>query len=153
MSRENLIVDMQSPTPIDVYRYSSKGVVDISFYRGNSSSYSIEVKTSSTKPILLENCSSSMLQVWNLIEMFREKANRDNKIVNVYDVDSHSVYKKITLATTLNEKEIQEALERQSKLVKSTRRRMVVGTPYHSRKRKKIDSRLIRPILREEKTW
>ena len=153
MNRENLIVDMQSPTPIDIYRYSSKGVVDISFYKGNSSSYSIEVKTSSTKPILLENCSSSMLQVWNLIEMFREKANRDNKIVNVYDVDSHSVYKKITLATTLNQQEIQEALERQSKLVKSTRRRMVVGTPYHSRKRKKIDSRLIRTILREEKTW
>ena len=153
MSRENLIVDMQSPTPIDIYRYSSKGVVDISFYKGNSSSYSIEVKTSSTKPILLENCSSSMLQVWTLIEMFRKNANRDNKIVNVYDVDSHSVYKKITLATTLNQQEIQEALERQSKLVKSTRRRMVVGTPYHSRKRKKIDSRLIRPILREEKTW
>ena len=34
MSRENLIADMQSPTPIDEYRYSSKGVVDISFYKG-----------------------------------------------------------------------------------------------------------------------
>ena len=33
MSRNEMIVDMKNPTPIDLYRYSSKGVVDISFYR------------------------------------------------------------------------------------------------------------------------
>ena len=154
MSRNEMIVDMKNPTPIDLYRYSSKGVVDISFYKSDSSGYSLEIHDSSSKePLILEDCSSSMLKTWKVIEILRKKAYVDNKIVNVLDRDSKATYKKLSLANTLLEEEKQEAVERQAKRTVSVRRRMVVGTPYHSRKRKKIDSRLIRPILREEKTW
>ena len=35
----------------------------------------------------------------------------------------------------------------------STRRRMVVDNRYHKRKGRLLDPRIVRPILREEKTW
>ena len=153
MNRDDMIVDMQSPTPLDLYRFKSNGIVDIVYYKSGSS-YSLEIHDSSTdKPLVLENCSSSMLKTWKVIEILRKKAYVDNKIVNVLDRDSKATYKKLSIANTLLEEEKQEAVERQAKRTVSVRRRMVVGTPYHSRKRKKIDSRLIRPILREEKTW
>ena len=44
MNRENLIVDMQNPTPLDVYRFSSKGCVDILFYKVGASKYTVEIK-------------------------------------------------------------------------------------------------------------
>ena len=48
----------------------------------------------------------------------------------------------------------QEMLERQAKRMANTRRRMVVDNKYHSRKtRSNITPRVLRPILREEKTW
>ena len=74
-------------------------------------------------------------------------------IVNVRDMDARTSYKRITLATTLDKVEKAKALDRQMKRIKATRRRMLVENKYHSRERKKLDPRLIRPILREEKTW
>ena len=151
--QDDIIVDMQSPTPLDLYRYSSSGVVDIRISR-QGTSYTIKVDDDSLdKPILLENVSISMVQTWNLIEVFREKAYQENKVVNVYDEYSRTSYKRITLATTLSRLEKAEALERQAKRMASTRRRMVVDNTYHKRKGKLVDPRLIRPILREEKTW
>ena len=56
--------------------------------------------------------------------------------------------------TPEQEQELQEMLERQSKRMANTRRRMVVDNKYHSRKtRSNITPRVLRPILREEKTW
>ena len=79
MSRNEIIVDMKNPTPIDLYRYSSKGVVDISFYKSDSSGYSLEIHDSSSKePLILEDCSSSMLKTWKVIEIFRSKAFKEN---------------------------------------------------------------------------
>jgi hypothetical protein len=155
MNNNNIIVDMQSPTPLDEYRYSTKGVVDIFISKkDSSSSYSLELRDKSlNKPILLDSCIGSMLHVWKLIEMFRVEAYKSNKIVNVHDMNSNATYKKISIATTLKQEEVEEAVERQSRLAKSTRRRMVVGTPYSNRKRKPIDPKLCRPITREERTW
>lgn len=154
MNRENIIVDMKSPTPIDLFRYNSKGVVDIFISKLDGRNFTIEIRDSSiNEPVLLENCTNAMLKVWYLVEIIRKKAVVDSKIVNVHDLDSKSTYKKISLATTLKQEEIEEAIERQSRLAKSTRRRMVVGTPYNNRKRKPIDPRLCRPILSKEKTW
>jgi len=151
--QDDIIVDMQSPTPLDLYRYKSSGVVDIRISR-KGTSYTIKVDDNSLdKPILLEDVSISMVQTWNLIEVFREKAYQENKVVNVYDEYSRTSYKRITLATTLSRLEKAEALERQAKRMASTRRRMVVDNTYHKRKGKLVDPRLIRPILREEKTW
>ena len=154
MNRDNMIVDMKNPTPIDLYRYSSKGVVDISFYKSGSSGYSLEIHDSSSKePLILEDCSSSMLKTWKVIEIFRSKAFKENKIVNVYDRDTNAKYKKLSLANTLYQQDVEEAIENQAKASARFRRKMVVENKYHSRKRKKIEPRLIRPILREEKTW
>lgn len=151
--RDDIIVDMDSPTPLDLYRYSSSGTVDIRISK-NSSRYSLHIDDSSLdNPIVLTNMSKSMLQTWELIEMFRQKAFQENKVVNVHDEYARTNYKRITLATTLKRKEVAEALERQSKRMASTRRRMVVDNTYHKRKGRLLDPRVIRPILREEKTW
>ena len=151
---DDIIVDMQSPTPLDLYRYSSSGTVDVNISKNGSSRYTIIIDDSSLdKPIVFKDFSTSMLQTWNIIEIFRKKAYQENKVVNVYDKDSRTSFKRVTLATTLNRIEKAEALDRQIKLARNTRRRMVVQNKYHSRKRKKLDPRLIRPILREEKTW
>jgi hypothetical protein len=101
----------------------------------------------------IDNVATSILNVWNLIEAVRSSAYDNRKTVNVVDENSKTTYKRLTLANTLSEIEKAEALERQAKRIKATRRRMVVDNKYHSRKRKKVDPRLIRPILREEKTW
>ena len=142
MNNNNIIVDMKSPTPLDEYRYSTKGVVAIFISKkDSSSSYSLELRDKSlVKPILLDSCIGSMLDVWKLIEIFRVDAYKTNKIVNVHDMNSNATYKKISIATTLKQEEIEEAVERQAKLVISTRRRMG-NTPYHSRKTKKVDMR------------
>ena len=154
MNKDNIIVDMKNPTPIDLYRYSSKGVVDILFYKGNSSGYSLEIHDSSSKePLILEDCSSSMLKTWKVIEIFRSKAFKENKIVNVHDKDTNAKYKKLSLANTLYQQDVEETIENQAKASARFRRKMVVENKYHSRRTKKIDPRLIRPILREEKTW
>jgi len=151
--RDNIIVDMDSPTPLDLYRYSSSGTVDIRISK-NSSRYSLHIDDSSLdNPIVLTNMSKSMLQTWELIEMFRQKAFQENKVVNVHDEYARTSYKRITLATTLKRKEVAEALERQAKRMASTRRRMVVDNTYHKRKGRLLDPRLIRPILKEDKTW
>jgi len=55
-------------------------------------------------------------------------------------MNSNATYKKISIATTLKQEEIEEAVERQAKLVISTRRRMG-NTPYYSRRTKKVDMR------------
>jgi len=141
-SRDNLIVDMQSPTPIDVFKYNSKGVIDIYISKLDGKNYTIDIRDSSIdKPILLENCTNAMRKVWQLIEMFRKKAFVDKKIVNVYDIDSKTSYKKISLATTLKQEEVEEAIERQRKLAVSSRRRFG-NTPFHSRRSKKVDMRV-----------
>lgn len=150
---DDIIVDMQSPTPLDLYRYSSSGTIDIRISR-QGSSYTIKVDDSTVDaPVVLDNLSLTMIKTWQLIEIIREKAFKDNKVVNVYDEYSRTSYKRITLATTLNKVEKAEALERQAKRMASTRRRMVVDNTYHKRKGKLVDPRLIRPIQREEKTW
>tara|TARA_R100001443_G_scaffold4211_3_gene12484 strand:- start:888 stop:1346 length:459 start_codon:yes stop_codon:yes gene_type:complete len=150
---DDIIVDMESPTPLDLYRYSSSGTVDIRISK-NSSRYSLHIDDSSLdNPIVLTNMSKSMLQTWELIEMFREKAFQENKVVNVHDEFARTSYKRITLATTLSRLEKAEALERQAKRMASTRRRMVVDNTYHKRKGRLLDPRIVRPILREEKTW
>lgn len=150
---DDIIVDMDSPTPLDLYRYSSSGTVDIRISK-NSSRYSLHIDDSSLdNPIVLTNMSKSMLQTWELIEMFREKAFQENKVVNVHDEFARTSYKRITLATTLSRLEKAEALERQAKRMASTRRRMVVDNTYHKRKGRLLDPRIVRPILREEKTW
>ena len=150
---DDIIVDMQSPTPLDLYRYSSSGTVDIRISR-HGKDYTIKIDdTELDKPILLENISISMVKTWELIEVFRKKAYKENKVVNVYDEYSRTSYKRVTLATTLNELEEAEAIERQAKRMASTRRRMVVDNTYHKRKGRLLDPRVIRPILREEKTW
>jgi len=150
---DDIIVDMQSPTPLDLYRYSSSGTVDIRISR-HGKDYTIKIDdTELDKPILLENISISMVKTWELIEVFRKKAYKENKVVNVYDEYSRTSYKRVTLATTLNGLEEAEAIERQAKRMASTRRRMVVDNTYHKRKGRLLDPRVIRPILREEKTW
>jgi hypothetical protein len=85
--------------------------------------------------------------------MIRENSYRENKRVDVHNVERGVSYKKITLATTLDGKERGEALEKQVQREKSFSRKMVVGTPYMSRKARKYDPKILRPILREEKTW
>ena len=107
MSKDNIVVDMQSPTPIDSYRYKSVGEVNY----------------------------------------------KESKVVNVRDEDSRTSCNKITLATTLDKRERAEALRKQVNRIKSWRRKSVVDNKYHSRERKKLNPILIRPILREEKTW
>ena len=150
---DDIIVDMDSPTPLDLYRYSSSGTVDIRISK-NSSRYSLHIDDSSLdNPIVITNMSKSMLQTWELIEMFRQKAFQENKVVNVHDEYARTSYKRITLATTLSRLEKAEALERQAKRMASTRRRMVVDNTYHKRKGRLLDPRIVRPILREEKTW
>ena len=153
MNRENLIVDMQSPTPLDVYRFSSKGCVDILFYKVGASKYTIEIKDASKDDVVLDSVCNNLVQLWTIVEVIRAKAYRKSKTVDVYDVDAKTRYKKITLATTLDKQEREEARERQIKRIKNTRRRMLVDNKYHSRKRKKVSPRVLRPILREEKTW
>ena len=151
--RDDIIVDMQSPTPLDLYRYSSSGTVDIRISR-HGKDYTIKIDdTELDKPILLKDISISMVKTWELIEVFRKKAYKENKVVNVYDEYSRTSYKRVTLATTLNGLEEAEAIERQAKRMASTRRRMVVDNTYHKRKGRLLDPRIVRPILREEKTW
>ena len=150
---DDIIVDMDSATPLDLYRYSSSGTVDVNISKNGSSRYTIIIDDSSLDKPIVFNMSKSMLQTWELIEMFRQKAFQENKVVNVHDEYARTSYKRITLATTLKRKEVAEALERQAKRMASTRRRMVVDNTYHKRKGRLLDPRVIRPILKEEKTW
>jgi len=151
--RDDIIVDMANPTPLDLYRFNSKGLVRIYFSRSNSTKYSIEIKDDSTDDIVLDDICNNLVQLWNIVEILRKKARSESKTVDVYDVDGKTSYKKITLATTLDKEERAKALERQIKRTKSVRRRMVVDNKYHSRKGRVVTPRVLRPILREEKTW
>jgi len=154
MNKDNIIVDIKSPTYIDSYRFKSYGTVDIYIYKKNGkNSYTLEIKESNKKDLVLENCSTSMLKNWKVIEILRKKAYRENKIVNVHDLNTKATYKRITLATTLKQEEVEEAVIRQAKRINNIRRRMVVGTPFRNTKQKSINPSLIRPILREERTW
>ena len=151
MSRE-IIVDMQSPTPFDEYRYKVESNVEIFISRDIvSRKYILEIKENGESKAKIE--SKTILQNWTLIEMIRENSYRENKRVDVHNVERGVSYKKITLATTLDGKERGEALEKQVQREKSFSRKMVVGTPYMSRKPRKYDPKILRPILREEKTW
>ena len=94
-----------------------------------------------------------MLKNWKVVEILRKKAYRDNKVVNVHDLNTKAIYKRITLATTLKQEEVEEAVIQQAKRINNVRRRMVVGTPFRNTKQKSINPSLIRPILREERTW
>ncbi len=152
MSRENIIVDMQSPTPFDSYRFKRENLIEIFIRRGkNNIGYILEMKKNGESSVSIE--SVSVLQNWTLIEMIRENSYRENKRVDVHNVEKGVSYKKITLATTLDGRERGEALEKQVQREKSFSRKMVVGTPYMSRKPRKYDPKILRPILREEKTW
>jgi len=151
MSRE-IIVDMQSPTPFDEYRYKVESNVEIFISRDIASrKYILEIKENGESKAKIE--SKTILQNWTLIEMIRENSYRENKRVDVHNVERGVSYKKITLATTLDGKERGEALEKQVQREKSFSRKMVVGTPYMSRKARKYDPKILRPILREDKTW
>jgi len=151
MSRE-IIVDMQSPTPFDEYRYKVESNVEIFISRDMASrKYILEIKENGESKAKIE--SKTILQNWTLIEMIRENSYRENKRVDVHNVERGVSYKKITLATTLDGKERGEALEKQVQREKSFSRKMVVGTPYMSRKPRKYDPKILRPILREDKTW
>ena len=156
MNKDNLIVDMESPTPIDVHRFSSTGVIDINISKTlNSRYYSLQIINSvENTNTTIDDVSTSLLGIWQLIEIIRRDAYTKRIIVNVNDLDSRTSYKKLTLANVLQEQELQEMLERQAKRMANTRRRMVVENKYHSRKtRSNITPRVLRPILREEKTW
>ena len=156
MNRDNLIVDMESPTPIDVHRFSSTGVIDINISKTlNSRYYSLQIINSvENTNTTIDDVSTSLLGIWQLIEIIRRDAYTKRIIVNVNDLDSRTSYKKLTLANVLQEQELQEMLERQAKRMANTRRRMVVENKYYSRKtRSNITPRVLRPILREEKTW
>jgi len=151
MSRE-IIVDMQSPTPFDEYRYKVESNVEIFISRDIASrKYILEIKENGESKAKIE--SKTILQNWTLIEMIRENSYRENKRVDVHNVERGVSYKKITLATTLDGRERGEALEKQVQREKSFSRKMVVGTPYMSRKARKYDPKILRPILREDKTW
>ena len=151
MSRE-IIVDMQSPTPFDEYRYKVESNVEIFISRDIANrKYILEIKENGESKAKIE--SKTILQNWTLIEMIRENSYRENKRVDVHNVERRVSYKKITLATTLDGKERGEALEKQVQREKSFSRKMVVGTPYMSKKPRKYDPKILRPILREEKTW
>jgi hypothetical protein len=150
MSRE-IIVDMQSPTPFDEYRYKVESNVEIFISRDiTSRKYILEIKENGESKAKIE--SKTILQNWTLIEMIREQAYRDNNQVDVHNTYKNTSYRRITLATTLTGREKGEAIERQATRDRNIRRRMVVETPVN-RKPKKYDPKILRPILREEKTW
>jgi len=150
MSRE-IIVDMQSPTPFDEYRYKVESNVEIFISRDIASrKYILEIKENGESKAKIE--SKTILQNWTLIEMIREQAYRDNNQVDVHNTYKNTSYRRITLATTLTGREKGEAIERQATRDRNIRRRMVVETPVN-RKPKKYDPKILRPILREEKTW
>ena len=151
--RDDIIVDMANPTPLDKYRFNSKGLVQIYFSKNSSTKYSLEIKDDSTNNIVLKDICDNLVQLWNIVEILRKKAYKESKTVDVIDVDGRTSYKKITLANTLDKTERAEALDKQIKRTKSVRRRMVVDNKYHSRKGKVVTPRVLRPILREEKTW
>lgn len=156
MNRNNLIVDIESPTPIDVHRFSSTGVIDINISKAiNSRCYSLQIiNTVENTNTTINDVSSSLLGIWQIVEIIRKNAYSKRIIVNVNDLDSRTSYKKLTLANVLEQQEEQEMLERQAKRMANTRRRMVVDNKYHSRKtRSNITPRVLRPILIEEKTW
>jgi|TARA_R100000081_G_scaffold87605_1_gene58260 hypothetical protein len=151
MSRENIIVDMQSPTPFDSYRFKRENLIEILIRRGkNNIGYILEMKKNGESAVSIE--SKSVLQNWTLIEMIREQAYRDNNQVDVHNTYKNTSYRRITLATTLDGRERGEAIEKQANRDRNIRRRMVVETPVN-RKAKKYNPRILRPILREEKTW
>ena len=151
MSRENIIVDMQSPTPFDSYRYSRKNLVEIFIRRDiKNIGYILEIKKNGESLTSVD--SSSVLQNWSIIEMIRKQAWRDSNQVDVHNTYKNTSYRRVTLATTLNGREIGEAIENQATRDRNIRRRMVVETPVY-RKPKKYNPRILRPILREEKTW
>ena len=151
MSRDNILVDMQSPTPFDSYRFKRENLIEIFIHRGkNNLGYILEMKKNGESAVSIE--SKTVLQSWTLIEMIREQAYRDNNQVDVHNTYKNTSYRRITLATTLDGREKGEAIERQANRDRNSHRRMVVETPVN-RKAKKYNPRILRPILREEKTW
>ncbi len=153
MNSRTLIVDKKLSTPIDSYRFNSRGEINI-YITKSSSSYTLRiVDTYRDTDTTLDNITSSVASTWKLIEVMRSKAYDDSLVVNVYNKHNRTNYKRLTLANSIKEQERAEILEKFANRDRNIRRRMVVATPYHSRRRKKIDPKLIRPILKQERTW
>lgn len=153
MINRNLIVDKESPTPIDNYRFNSLGEMNIYYAKGLDRNFTLQIKDSNGLDSTMKDVTNNLTTLWQLIEQIRVTAYNNRMVVNVRDMDARTSYNRITLATTLDKVEKAEALDRQMKRIKATRRRMLVENKYHSRKRKKLTPRVLRPILREEKTW
>ena len=142
MNRDKLILSLFLYCFSYLLLIKSNGIVAIYISRGKNSSYTLEIKDTSTNhSMVLENCSSSMLKNWQVVEIYRRKAYKDNKSVDVYDVDKKTSFKHISILDSLNQQEIAEAVEKQAKRAVNIRRRMVVDTPYRKRT-KKIDTRV-----------
>ena len=149
-SREEIIVDMKEPTPLDSYRYKRENLIEVFISRGKKNvGYLLEIKKNGESPSVVET--ETVLHTWSRIEMIREKAWRDSNQVDVHNTYKNIYYKRITLATTLDNKEIGEAIENQANRDRNTRRRL--GDTPTRRQAKKYDPKILRPILREEKTW
>ena len=113
--------------PFNYYRYGHiklKGNIIIKYIKNIDNNYYTLEYNIDNKIVELEP--QTQTELWYIIELIRSKKNREGYTIEVRDLDTRTVYKKLTLAQTLSELEYAEELELDKKRHKRDRARFVL---------------------------
>jgi hypothetical protein len=144
--KDILLNDYKINNQFDFYRYGHiklKGNVIIKYRKDiDSNSYILEsTKDNNTLKIEVK----TQIELWNVIEIIRSKDNKLGYTIELHDLDTKTIYKKLTICKTLSKIEEAENIELDRQRHKRDRARFVLrNTPTRK-------TRFIRGI--DAKTW
>jgi len=128
LSTEDIFLhNYKDSNPFNLYRYGNiklKGTIIIRYIKNiESNNYRLEIMKDK-KNIMLEP--SSQIELWNIIEIVRSKENKLGYIIEVRDLDTKTIYKKLTIGQTLTEIEQAKEIELDKRRHKRDRARFVI---------------------------
>jgi hypothetical protein len=144
--KDILLNDYKINNQFDFYRYGHiklKGNVIIKYRKDiDSNSYILEsTKDNNTLKIEVK----TQIELWNVIEIIRSKDNKLGYTIELHDLDTKTIYKKLTICKTLSKIEEAENIELDRQRHKRDRARFVLrNTPTRK-------TRFIRGV--DAKTW
>lgn len=144
--KDILINDYKINNQFDFYRYGHiklKGNVIIKYRKNiDSNSYILE-STKDNKTLKIEV--KTQIELWNVIEIIRSKDNELGYTIELQDLDTKTIYKKLTICKTLSKIEEAKNIELDRQRHKRDRARFVLrNTPTRK-------TRFIKGV--DAKTW
>tara|TARA_R100001082_G_scaffold12176_1_gene6512 strand:+ start:160 stop:651 length:492 start_codon:yes stop_codon:yes gene_type:complete len=125
--RDIFLHNYKDSNPFNLYRYGNiklKGTIIIRYIKNiESNNYILEI-IKDKKNIRLEP--STQIELWNIIEIVRSKENKLGYIIEVRDLDTKTIYKKLTIGQTLTEIEQAKEIELDKRRHKRDRARFVL---------------------------